>query len=163
MHGSNRLGGNSLSDLLVFGRRAGVGAAEYLAALGDSRPAIQDADVDAAAETALAPFRDASENPYTLHQELQQKMNDLVGIIRTADELELSLKEIEALKERAEAADGRPSRAEPSASVAPASSVRRAALLMCFIEMFSGMMDGNERKPTQDKCQITRCLQKIWH
>src|SRR4051812_35248164 len=81
MHGSNRLGGNSLSDLLVFGRRAGVGAAEYVGALGVSRPAISDVDVDRAAETALAPFREASENPYTLHQELQQKMNDLVGII----------------------------------------------------------------------------------
>src|SRR5690349_11322267 len=101
MHGSNRLGGNSLSDLLVFGRRAGAGAAEYIAALGDSRPAIQDADVDAAAETALAPFRDASENPYTLHQELQQKMNDLVGIIRREGEVREALDMLDDLDERA--------------------------------------------------------------
>ena len=101
MHGSNRLGGNSLSDLLVFGRRAGVGASEYLAALGDSRPAIGDADVDAAAETALAPFRDASENPYTLHQELQQKMNDLVGIIRREEEVREALDMLDDLDERA--------------------------------------------------------------
>lgn len=101
MHGSNRLGGNSLSDLLVFGRRAGVGAAEYLAALGDSRPAIQDVDVDRAAETALAPFRDASENPYTLHQELQQKMNDLVGIIRREEEVREALDMLDNLDERA--------------------------------------------------------------
>lgn len=101
MHGSNRLGGNSLSDLLVFGRRAGAGASEYIAALGDSRPGIQDADVDEAAETALAPFRDASENPYTLHQELQQKMNDLVGIIRREEEVREALEMLDDLDERA--------------------------------------------------------------
>ncbi|SDP07010.1 succinate dehydrogenase / fumarate reductase flavoprotein subunit [Pedococcus dokdonensis] len=101
MHGSNRLGGNSLSDLLVFGRRAGVGAAEYIAALGDSRPAIREGDVDQAAETALAPFRDASENPYTLHQELQQKMNDLVGIIRREGEVREALGMLDDLDERA--------------------------------------------------------------
>ena len=56
MHGSNRLGGNSLSDLLVFGRRAGLGAADYVDALGDARPTVADDDVDAAAEAALAPF-----------------------------------------------------------------------------------------------------------
>lgn len=101
MHGSNRLGGNSLSDLLVFGRRAGVGAAEYVGALGNSRPAISDADVDQAAETALAPFREASENPYTLHQELQQKMNDLVGIIRREGEVREALDMLDDLDERA--------------------------------------------------------------
>ncbi|GAA2163580.1 fumarate reductase/succinate dehydrogenase flavoprotein subunit [Pedococcus bigeumensis] len=101
MHGSNRLGGNSLSDLLVFGRRAGVGASEYIAALGDSRPEIQDSDVDRAAETALAPFRDASENPYSLHQELQQKMNDLVGIIRREGEVREALEMLDDLDERA--------------------------------------------------------------
>ena len=74
---------------------------EYLAALGDSRPAIHDADVDAAAETALAPFRDASENPYTLHQELQQKMNDLVGIIRREGEVREALDMLDDLDERA--------------------------------------------------------------
>ncbi len=101
MHGSNRLGGNSLSDLLVFGRRAGVGAAEYVGALGDSRPAISEADVAQATETALAPFRDASENPYTLHAELQQKMNDLVGIIRREDEVREALEMLDGLDERA--------------------------------------------------------------
>jgi succinate dehydrogenase / fumarate reductase flavoprotein subunit len=101
MHGSNRLGGNSLSDLLVFGRRAGVGASEYLAGLGDSRPEIQDVDVDRAAETALAPFRDAPENPYSLHQELQQKMNDLVGIIRREGEVREALEMLDDLDERA--------------------------------------------------------------
>jgi succinate dehydrogenase / fumarate reductase flavoprotein subunit len=102
MHGSNRLGGNSLSDLLVFGRRAGVGAAEYIGALGDSRPAIRDSDVDESAETALAPFRDASENPYTLHSELQQKMNDLVGIIRREGEVREALEMLDELDQRAD-------------------------------------------------------------
>src|SRR6202035_4399041 len=86
MHGSNRLGGNSLSDLLVFGRRAGLGASGYVEELGDKRPAITDADIAAAAKTALAPFdppaEGPGENPYTLHTDLQQTMNDLVGIIR---------------------------------------------------------------------------------
>src|SRR5690242_3160698 len=68
MHGSNRLGGNSLSDLLVFGRRAGESAASYAAGLG-SRPSVADADVSAAEERALAPFHVAdgnTENPYTI-------------------------------------------------------------------------------------------------
>ncbi|MET7277039.1 fumarate reductase/succinate dehydrogenase flavoprotein subunit [Kribbella sp. NPDC005582] len=92
MHGSNRLGGNSLSDLLVFGRRAGAGAAMYVESLGENRPRISEADIDAAAAEALAPFElEGGENPYTIHQELQQSMNDLVGIIRKADEIEQAL------------------------------------------------------------------------
>ncbi|HEY3737127.1 MAG TPA: fumarate reductase/succinate dehydrogenase flavoprotein subunit [Jatrophihabitans sp.] len=104
MHGSNRLGGNSLSDLLVFGRRAGIGAAEYVRSLS-ARPAVSDAQLAQAAQDALAPFSNSdaegSENPYTLHQELQQAMNDLVGIIRRADEVEAALKKLAELKLRA--------------------------------------------------------------
>jgi succinate dehydrogenase / fumarate reductase flavoprotein subunit len=104
MHGSNRLGGNSLSDLLVFGKRSGDAAAVYVSGLGDSRPTVSDDDVRAAEKLALAPFDGSgtgSENPYTILQELQQTMNDLVGIIRTREELEKSLGEIEKFKERA--------------------------------------------------------------
>jgi succinate dehydrogenase / fumarate reductase, flavoprotein subunit len=104
MHGSNRLGGNSLSDLLVFGKRSGDAAAVYVSGLGDSRPTVSDDDVRAAEKLALAPFDGSgtgSENPYTIQQELQQTMNDLVGIIRTREELEKSLGEIEKFKERA--------------------------------------------------------------
>jgi succinate dehydrogenase / fumarate reductase flavoprotein subunit len=91
MHGSNRLGGNSLSDLLVFGRRAGMGAAVYVDSL-QQRPKITEADVDAAATEALAPFElEGGENPYSIHQELQQAMNDLVGIIRKEEEMEQAL------------------------------------------------------------------------
>jgi succinate dehydrogenase / fumarate reductase flavoprotein subunit len=91
MHGSNRLGGNSLSDLLVFGRRAGMGAAMYVDSL-ESRPKIDEADIDAAAAEALAPFElEGGENPYSIHQELQQSMNDLVGIIRKEEEMEQAL------------------------------------------------------------------------
>lgn len=91
MHGSNRLGGNSLSDLLVFGRRAGMGAAVYVDGLQE-RPKIDEADVDAAAVDALAPFElEGGENPYSIHQELQQSMNDLVGIIRKEEEMEQAL------------------------------------------------------------------------
>ncbi len=101
MHGSNRLGGNSLSDLLVFGRRAGLGAADYVRALAD-RPRVPDDAVDAAAKMALSPFDEHphAENPYTLHQELQQSMNDLVGIIRRADEIEDALTRLAELKAR---------------------------------------------------------------
>ncbi|TDW19257.1 fumarate reductase/succinate dehydrogenase flavoprotein subunit [Kribbella kalugense] len=91
MHGSNRLGGNSLSDLLVFGRRAGMGASTYVDSLQE-RPKIDEADVDTAATEALAPFElEGGENPYSIHQELQQSMNDLVGIIRKEEEMEQAL------------------------------------------------------------------------
>ncbi|MEU0397217.1 fumarate reductase/succinate dehydrogenase flavoprotein subunit [Streptomyces sp. NPDC006208] len=107
MHGSNRLGGNSLSDLLVFGRRAGLHAAEYAERLGE-RPAVDEAQIDAAAAEALRPFSAeglpegaAPENPYTLHQELQQTMNDLVGIIRRAEEMEQALRKLGELRARA--------------------------------------------------------------
>jgi len=101
MHGSNRLGGNSLSDLLVFGRRAGEAAAEY--ALGtDGVPAVDQPEVDRLATEALEPFeRDRGENPYTLHQKLQDCMQELVGIIRTEVELKQAMEELAALEERA--------------------------------------------------------------
>jgi succinate dehydrogenase / fumarate reductase flavoprotein subunit len=103
MHGSNRLGGNSLSDLLVFGRRAGHNAAYYTRRLKDDRPRIAHADIKAAAERALAPFdiEDGGENPYTIQKDLQDTMQRLVGIIRKREELEESLGEIQKLKERA--------------------------------------------------------------
>jgi succinate dehydrogenase / fumarate reductase, flavoprotein subunit len=103
MHGSNRLGGNSLSDLLVFGRRAGAGAAAHVAALGEDRPTVAEDAVDAAAATALAPFaNEGGENAYTVHQELQQKMNDLVGIIRRESEIREALTALADLRERAD-------------------------------------------------------------
>jgi succinate dehydrogenase / fumarate reductase flavoprotein subunit len=103
MHGSNRLGGNSLSDLLVFGNRAGLGAAAYVSDLGDSRPEVAQDVVDAAVATALRPFElQGGENPYTLHAELQQTMNDLVGIIRKEAEMAEALARIDELKERAQ-------------------------------------------------------------
>jgi succinate dehydrogenase / fumarate reductase, flavoprotein subunit len=103
MHGSNRLGGNSLGDLLVFGKLAGEAASAYAAALGETRPMIADDAVKSATDNALAPFEvEGGENPYSIQQDLQQAMNDLVGIIRTGEELEKSLAEIERFKERAE-------------------------------------------------------------
>ncbi|MEU3313008.1 fumarate reductase/succinate dehydrogenase flavoprotein subunit [Streptomyces sp. NPDC006662] len=103
MHGSNRLGGNSLSDLLVFGRRAGLHAALYAQGLAGAPPAVSQEQIDAAAAEALAPFRaDAgAENPYTLHQELQTTMNDLVGIIRREAEMAEALERLAALRVRA--------------------------------------------------------------
>ncbi|WP_330332418.1 fumarate reductase/succinate dehydrogenase flavoprotein subunit [Streptomyces sp. NBC_00536] len=103
MHGSNRLGGNSLSDLLVFGRRAGLHAAGYAAGLAAALPAVSQREVDEAAAEALAPFHaeEGAENPYTLHQELQQTMNDLVGIIRRAGEMAEALERLAGLRVRA--------------------------------------------------------------
>jgi len=101
MHGANRLGGNSLSDLLVFGLRAGRYAAEHAKGLQAS-PAIDPAQVEAAAREAMAPFERADgENPYTLQQELQDCMQELVGIIRTEGELKSALERVGGLKERA--------------------------------------------------------------
>jgi succinate dehydrogenase / fumarate reductase flavoprotein subunit len=102
MHGSNRLGGNSLSDLLVFGRRAGQYAAEYVDGLGAARPTAGDAAVQAAVAEATEPMdREVGENPYEVHSELQQTMNDLVGIIRRESEVKTALTELDKLRARA--------------------------------------------------------------
>ncbi len=103
MHGSNRLGGNSLSDLLVFGRRAGLGAAQYIDSLpAGARPSPRQAAVDEAVSEALAPLqRTGGENPYEVHAALQQTMNDLVGIIRREAEVQSALDELKKLRERA--------------------------------------------------------------
>jgi len=100
MHGSNRLGGNSLSDLLVFGRRSGLGAAEYVSGLA-SRPAVSDASLDEAMEVALTPLERAEgESPYAIHSELQTIMNDLVGLIRRESEMKTALVELDKLRTR---------------------------------------------------------------
>jgi succinate dehydrogenase / fumarate reductase flavoprotein subunit len=101
MHGANRLGGNSLSDLLVFGRRAGIGAADYAQGLGGGR-ALDEATVTSVMDHALAPFgNEGGENPYSVHQDLQDAMQNLVGIIRTASELEEAKTKLGELSERA--------------------------------------------------------------
>ncbi|MGH8889788.1 MAG: fumarate reductase/succinate dehydrogenase flavoprotein subunit, partial [Acidothermaceae bacterium] len=100
MHGANRLGGNSLGDLLVFGKLAGEHAATYVSGL-PARPAVADADIDTAGKAALAPFeREGGENPYTVQHDLQDTMHNLVGIIRNADEITDALSKIEAFKHR---------------------------------------------------------------
>jgi succinate dehydrogenase / fumarate reductase flavoprotein subunit len=100
MHGANRLGGNSLSDLLVFGRRAGLGAAQHAKQVG--APKVDSAQLEQAQGEVLAPFQRAgSENPYAIHQDLQEVMQTLVGIFRTETDLLKALGEIEKLKARA--------------------------------------------------------------
>ena len=101
MHGSNRLGGNSLSDLLVFGKRAGEYAAAYVDELGGERPAVDKSVVDTAVETILAPLsRTEGENPYQVWHDLQTVMQDLVGIIRRRHELEDAIKRLADLRPR---------------------------------------------------------------
>jgi succinate dehydrogenase / fumarate reductase flavoprotein subunit len=102
LHGANRLGGNSLSDLVVFGRRAGLSAADYATSL-TSPLNVDAAQVDAIERELLAPFEGSGgENPYTIHQDLQECMQSLVGIIRTEGELKKALEEIAGLRARAE-------------------------------------------------------------
>ena len=100
MHGANRLGGNSLSDLVVFGRRAGLGAADYVEA-GHAAATFNQREVDAAIEEALAPLERASgENPYDIQRDLQEMMQTNVGIIRNAAELETATKLLDEFTER---------------------------------------------------------------
>jgi succinate dehydrogenase flavoprotein subunit len=100
LHGANRLGGNSLSDLVVFGRRAGLAAAEYVRAL-KAGPSVDGGQVDAAVRALLAPFESqGDENPYAVHADLQECMQTLVGIIRTEGELRKALEEIAVLRQR---------------------------------------------------------------
>src|SRR5437879_7254580 len=100
LHGANRLGGNSLSDLLVFGKRAGYYAAGFAkkGALGR----IADEQINQAASSALAPFerRNGAEGPYQVQQDLQEMMQNLVGIVRTGSEMRQALTELERLAER---------------------------------------------------------------
>jgi succinate dehydrogenase / fumarate reductase flavoprotein subunit len=98
MHGSNRLGGNSLSDLLVFGRIAGLHAARYASRQGVTD--LDPAEIDAAAREALEPFERAEgPNPFALHEDLKDKMQTFVGIIRSESDLKTGLTHLERLKE----------------------------------------------------------------
>jgi succinate dehydrogenase / fumarate reductase flavoprotein subunit len=100
LHGANRLGGNSLSDLLVFGRRAGLYAAEYAKSIKGALSVNND-QVDSYARDMLAPFEaKGSENPYKIHADLQDCMQNLVGIIRVESELKQALEILQQLKQR---------------------------------------------------------------
>ena len=100
MHGANRLGGNSLSDLIVFGRRAGTGAADYVQ--GGATPAgLNEGEVEAAVAEALAPFsREEGENPYDIHRDLQEMMQINVGIIRRGAEIDEAIVQLDGFIER---------------------------------------------------------------
>src|SRR5207248_3002991 len=101
LHGANRLGGNSLSDLLVFGKRAGEFAAARAKKMPEW-PRLDDAEIDRVAHESLAPLeRPQGENPYALHQELQQLMQRNVGIVRSAADLEEALVKLGELRSRA--------------------------------------------------------------
>ncbi len=100
MHGANRLGGNSLSDLIVFGRRAGMGAAEYVQG-GNGATGFNLDEVEAAVKEALEPFeRETGENPYDIQRDLQEMMQANVGIIRTGSEIDEAIKQLEVFEER---------------------------------------------------------------
>jgi succinate dehydrogenase / fumarate reductase flavoprotein subunit len=99
LHGANRLGGNSLSDLLVFGRRAGLAAADHARQV--SSPAVDSAQLDRAEKEALEPFqRKDGENPYAIHRDLQTTMQNLVGIFRNREDVQRALGELEKFRQR---------------------------------------------------------------
>jgi succinate dehydrogenase / fumarate reductase flavoprotein subunit len=102
LHGANRLGGNSLSDLLVFGRRAGMAAAAH--AKQTAYASLDNAQMQDAERELLAPFSNKGENPYAVHRDLQTVMQSLVGIYRNKEDLERALDELQTLKARAAAA-----------------------------------------------------------
>jgi succinate dehydrogenase / fumarate reductase, flavoprotein subunit len=102
LHGANRLGGNSLSDLLVFGRRAGMAAAAH--AKQTAYASLDNAQMQDAERELLAPFSNKGESPYAIHRDLQTVMQSLVGIYRNAEDLERALNELQMLKARAAAA-----------------------------------------------------------
>ena len=102
LHGANRLGGNSLSDLLVFGRRAGLAAAAH--AKKTAYASLDNAQMQEAEKDLLAPFANTGESPYAIHRDLQTVMQSLVGIYRTAEDLERAMTELQMLKARASAA-----------------------------------------------------------
>ena len=101
LHGANRLGGNSLSDLLVFGKRAGEYAARYAKEIGEVK--VNEKEVDHIANASLAPFERgaAGENPFEIQNQLQDMMQDLVGIVRTESDLETSIEKLKEFEARA--------------------------------------------------------------
>jgi len=100
LHGANRLGGNSLSDLLVFGRRAGLAAAQHAKQV--SAPSIDTAQIEQSERELLAPFSNTGvESPYAVHRDLQEVMQNLVGIFRAEEDLKKALVELGKLKARA--------------------------------------------------------------
>jgi succinate dehydrogenase / fumarate reductase flavoprotein subunit len=100
LHGSNRLGGNSLSDLLVFGRRAGMAAADHAKRVSNS--GVPETQISEAERELLAPFSNVgAESPYAVHRDLQKVMQSLVGIFRAEDDLKKAFAELEQLKARA--------------------------------------------------------------
>ncbi len=100
LHGANRLGGNSLSDLLVFGRRAGLAAAEH--AKRGEMPTVDPSQIEDAVRQMLAPFeRPEGDSPYAIHDDLQSTMQSLVGIFRDEEDLRRALSELDVLKARA--------------------------------------------------------------
>jgi succinate dehydrogenase / fumarate reductase flavoprotein subunit len=101
LHGANRLGGNSLSDLLVFGRLAALGAVDYAKQYG-STPKADEAQIKTSVDTLMAPFERSGEGPYEVHRDLQEVMQHKVGIVRTEEDLKSALNELDAIQKRAD-------------------------------------------------------------
>ena len=127
LHGANRLGGNSLSDLLVFGKRAGEYAAKFAKENGAGK--VNHADVDEAAKAALAPFERgaAGENPFTVQSELQDMMQNLVGIVRIEERDAAGARE-----DRRAAANVPPRPESPATANTTRAGTRRSISTICW-------------------------------
>jgi succinate dehydrogenase / fumarate reductase flavoprotein subunit len=99
LHGANRLGGNSLSDLVVFGRLAGLGAVEF-AKQYEGTPQASETQIKAAVDALMAPFERDGEGPYEIHRDLQEIMQHKVGIVRTEEDLKAAVAELEEIQKR---------------------------------------------------------------
>lgn len=101
LHGANRLGGNSLSDLIVFGKRAGAGASEYIKNLSNTPSILQELVDEGIRETTACLKRENGNNPYLIHEDIQKTMDQYVGIVRNKDDLEKGIEDLQALYEKA--------------------------------------------------------------
>jgi succinate dehydrogenase / fumarate reductase flavoprotein subunit len=163
LHGANRLGGNSLSDLLVFGKRAGQYAVEF--AKHNGAGAVDDGQVQTAARVALQPFEcgPTGENPYQIQYDLQESMQDLVGIVRTADEMQHALEAIDRLRARGERAgiagnrqynNGWHTAMDLSNMLLVSEAITRAALLRKESRGAQFREDFPNKDPEWGKCNI---------
>ncbi|HZI56620.1 MAG TPA: FAD-binding protein, partial [Verrucomicrobiae bacterium] len=158
LHGANRLGGNSLSDLLVFGRRAGLSAAAFAAK--NAAPSINPAQIEEAERDMLAPFdRSDGENPYSVHRDLQEVMQNLVGIFRVEEDMTKAMGELEKLKQRATRL-----RVEGSRLFNPGWHLSRdlKSMLICSEAVARGALARKESRGAHSRIDFPKLDDQVW-
>jgi succinate dehydrogenase / fumarate reductase flavoprotein subunit len=158
LHGANRLGGNSLSDLLVFGRRAGLSAAAFAAK--NAAPSINPTQIEEAERDMLAPFdRSDGENPYSVHRDLQEVMQNLVGIFRVEEDMVKAMGELEKLKQRATRL-----RVEGSRLFNPGWHLSRdlKSMLICSEAVARGALARKESRGAHSRIDFPKLDDQVW-